>query len=286
MKKVLSFITVAIMAISLLSSCKDNAVRNIPSGFVGKKLTPSGWDKKIYEAGQVDIGTENNSGNSTSLVLLEVTTTTVMEKFVKTLKGTTGVDVDEDHRVRTKDGTPLDVDIYVQIAIPVDPDVRNSIFAMITPKPTSDDRVSQITVQDIYERFAKMTIRGNTRGIFAQYKDADDVMLNYTKINAEISQMIISVTKEAKTPFEIVSAQLSNIKEDPIVLESKNKMIAAKNEAFAIDIIGKAIRDNPYYLESKKLDVERDIGARSNSNLVIMDNARGGTVSLAIPANK
>ena len=50
-----------VAVVGLLIGC-TNDFRNIPAGFVAKKLTPSGWDKGILEAGQVDIGTKNSDG--------------------------------------------------------------------------------------------------------------------------------------------------------------------------------------------------------------------------------
>jgi len=265
-----------LVSVLFLASC-SNEVRNIPSGYVGKKLTPSGWDKQILEAGQSDIGQKQDDGTSTQLVLLETTTKTVKEQFMKDDPADK-----QDHRVKTADQTPLTVDIYVQISVPTDAQIRNSVFAMITPTATKDERVSTISVEDIYTRFARMTIRGKVREIFVKYKDNEDAMKNFGKINAEIAQMIISVVRESKAPFEIVNAQLSNIQEDPTILESKTKLIAATNEVAAIEKVGDAIRKNPYYLEARRLDVLEKIGGKSSSNLVIMDTKNPTT--LALPA--
>lgn len=112
-KSILMSITIIATAL-MLSSC-ENVVRTIPSGFVGKELTPTGFANEILESGQVDLGATNNNGTSTSLVLLEVSTTTIKESF-----DIAGADKNEvgDHRVRTKDGAPVSVDIYVQVAVP------------------------------------------------------------------------------------------------------------------------------------------------------------------------
>ncbi len=108
---------------------------------MGKELTPTGFADEILESGQVDLGPENNNGTSTSLVLLEVTTTSIKESF-----DADGVDKNEagDHRVRTKDGAPVAVDIYVQVAVPQDKKLRDGIYAMISPEPTGDPRVCSL----------------------------------------------------------------------------------------------------------------------------------------------
>lgn len=68
--------SITIIATALMFASCENVVRTIPSGFVGKELTPTGFADEILESGQVDLGATNNNGTSTSLVLLEVTTTT------------------------------------------------------------------------------------------------------------------------------------------------------------------------------------------------------------------
>ena len=274
MKKSISILAIATAVI--LSSCV-NVVKTIPSGHVAKELTPTGFADEILESGQVDLGETNNDGMSTSLVLLEVTTTTIKESF-----DAAGSDKNEvgDHRCRTKDGAPVAVDIYVQVAIPQDKKLRDGIYAMISPEATSDPRVSIITIDAVYSQFAKLTIRGNVRGIFAKYENVDSVYANYSKINAEIALMIIGVIKQSKAPFEIIDAQLSNVKEDPIILSSKNKLVAATNEAAAADILGAAIRSNPQYLENRRLDVLEKVGVSSKNTLIIMDTKNNTTLSI------
>ena len=263
-------------AIFLLASCQ-NVVRNIPSGYVGKSLTPTGYSEEILEAGQVDLGEVRNDGTSTSLVLLEVTTTTIKESF-----DAAGTDPNEagDHRVRTKDGAPVAVDIYVQVAVPQDKNLRDGIFSMISPQPTGDARVSAITIGAVYSQFAKMTIRGNLRSIFAKYQNVDSVYANYAKINAEISLMIIDVIKQSKAPFEILNAQLSNVKEDPTILDSKNKLVAARNEVEAAKMLGEAINKNANYLEMRRLQVLEKIGGLSKATVIVMDTKNS---SVTIP---
>lgn len=268
--------SILLMAVVFLASCQ-NVVRNIPSGYVGKSLTPTGYSDEILEAGQVDLGEVKSDGTSTSLVLLEVTTTTIKESF-----DAAGADANEagDHRVRTKDGAPVAVDIYVQVAVPQDKNLRDGIFSMISPQATGDVRVSAITIDAVYSQFAKMTIRGNVRGIFAKYQNVDSVYANYAKINAEISLMIIDVIKQSKAPFEILNAQLSNVKEDPTILESKNKLVAARNEVEAAKMLGEAINKNPNYIEMRRLQVLEKIGGLSKATVIVMDTKSG---SVTIP---
>ena len=279
MKK--TILAVMLIASALTFSSCGNVVKTIPSGFVGKELTPTGFADAILESGQVDLGDENGNGTSTSLVLLEVTTTTIKESF-----DAEGGDSSKpgDHRVRTKDGAPVAVDIYAQVAIPQDKKLRDGIYAMISPTPTSDSRVSIIKIESVYNQFAKMTIRGNVRGIFAKYQNVDSVYAHYSEINAEISLMVINVIKQSKAPFEILNAQLSNVKEDPTILDSKNKLVAAKNQVEAANMLGEAIRKNQQYLESRRLEVLEKIGSASKNTLIVMDTKN--STNFTLPTGK
>jgi regulator of protease activity HflC (stomatin/prohibitin superfamily) len=265
-------------AILLLASCQ-NVVKNIPSGYVGKTLTPTGFSDLILESGQVDLGDTKSDGTFSSLVLLEVTTTTIKETFISngTIAGEEG-----DRRCRTKDGAPVAVDVFVQVAVPQDKKLRDGIFSMISPRQSSDARVSVISVNDVYNQFAKMTIRGNVRSIFAKYANVDSVYAHYSAVNAEISLMIIKVIKDSKAPFEILNAQLSSVLEDPTILESKNKLVAAQNEVAAAELLGNAIRKNPNYMEMVRLQTIEKVGTNSKSTLIIMDTKNDKTFSIPI----
>lgn len=279
MKKQILKSLCGLFMISILCSCGHD-VQNIPAGYVGKILTPTGWASDIKEAGQVDLGTSNSDGTSNSLTILEITTTTVKEQFM----GSEEAADKQDHRIRTKDGTPLIVDIYVQIATPTDEKTRNDIFQLITPTKTDNHKVSIINLTDIYNRFATQTIRSRTRSIFAHYPNADSIMQNYDRVNGEISLMVIQVIKESKAPFTIIGAQLSNVKEDEAILASKNKLVEAQNQIQTIEKIGRAVRENPGYLEIRRLEVLEKIGANTKSNLIVMDTKSSSVIS--IPTQK
>lgn len=266
--KNLKFLLLSIVVL-LLSSCQ-NTVINIPSGYVAKILTPTGFDTNVLSPGQVDIGVVGNNGQYSSLVLLEASTITAKESFGQSQ----GNSDKEDHRVMTKT-TPLTVDIYVQMAIPKDATLRNNAFSSITPKPTEIERVSVIKLEDVYTRFAKMTVRGKVRGIFSKYNDWTDVMNNYDKINAEIGLMVIQVFKNSNVPLELISVQLSNVKEDQRIWDSKNEQEAALQKVKSIEAIGAAMRNNPGYIQIRKWEVLEKIIESPNSakiSLIVSDD--------------
>ena len=271
-----------LIAVALLTSCSNNVV-NIPSGFVAKLLTPTGFDSGILEAGQADIGVEASNGQYTSLVLLEATTITAKESFGQADAKADG----EDHRVMTRT-TPLTVDIYVQVAVPKDLKLRNNAFASVTPVPYGNvPRVSVIYLNDVYMRFAQMTIRGKVRGIFTKYKDYDDVMANFDKVNAEIGLMAQEVFKNANVPLDLVDIQLSNVKEDQRIWDSKNEQEAALNKVKSIQAIGDAMRNNPGYIQIRKWEVLEKLVTSPNAahiSLIVSDDNQKPVVT--IPTTK
>jgi hypothetical protein len=163
MKRSNVFLVILVMLFSVvISGCTQ--IENIPAGYVAKMLTPTGWDEKIYEAGQVDIGQTTNNGQGNTLVLLEASSVMIKESFKE--EGEDG----QDHRVKTLTES-LAVDAYVNVILPDDPKIRNSIFALVTPAATKgSDRVKVITLEMVYRQFAQMDVRSKTRSIFSKYR--------------------------------------------------------------------------------------------------------------------
>ena len=184
----------------------------------------------------------------------------------------------EDHRIMTKDRVPLVVDIYMQTQLPANERMRNSIFAQVTPKQVGDNqRVFRITLQDVYNRFARMTIRGKTREIFAKYTE-EEIMNNYERVNKEIKAMVLDTFVKNKVPLDLIDGQLSNVKVDPKIWKARNENTAADSEVNTINKIGAAIRNNPGYLEKYKWDQLEKISGKGTTIIVSDGQGVGYTV--------
>lgn len=269
MKKLL-FLSLIVISF-IFTSCTD--IRNVKPGYVAELLTPTGYSGKLISAGQVDIGELNSDNAGNSLITMEVTTKTVKESFYKAEK-----EGEEDHRVRTSDGTPLAVDIYIQISVPETKEGQLAAIQSITPIASKDeDRVYIVSLEDIYSQFAQMIIRGKVREIFAKYPSADEVMKNYEKINNEINLMVINVFEKSKTPVALINTQLSNVKEDESVLKSKNKILEAQNESDAIEKVGQKLRQYPEYLELQKIKTYSEAAAKAASVSFIISDSKGAS---------
>ncbi|GEM_PF-1781801 len=270
--KILGFLVLALLVLPMLAC--GNYYIEIPAGYVGRILTPTGWDDNILEAGQVDLGQKDNAGRYSTLVLLEVTTTTVKEQF---LDNATTVDR-EDHRVLTKGGTPLAVDMYVRLMQPDDRKIRNNIFVQVTPKPYANDpRVKVITLEDVYDRFARMDVRGQIRSIFAEYDDYQDVYKSYGEVNTKIADKVLKTFEANSVPLRLQNAQLSNVKPDAVIWNADNQKAAATSAASAIKDIGAAMSANPGYGEYLKWTTLQKIAesggdqGRGTNTIIITD---------------
>jgi hypothetical protein len=262
MKKIL----IAVVALMWLIGCSD--FREIPAGYVGKILTPSGWQKGVLEAGQVDIGAKKANGSYTALVLLEATSISEKEPFDANTNG-------EDHRILIGK-TPVAVDVYVRMSIPQEQDKRDALFALITAKP-SGNRISIITIKDIYERFAKMDIRSGIRSVLQKEDSINAIIKNLDKFNNKLGDMAIQMFERSGTPLIVQNVTISNVKMDASIWEAENQKAAALAQVEVINKVGTALRANPEYLLIRKYDTYEKIKDKIG-NFTIIEGNPGGIV--------
>jgi hypothetical protein len=256
---------ILIVALIWLIGC-SNAFREIPAGYVGKKLTPTGWDKEILEAGQVDIGMPLSNGMYTTLVLLEATSISEKESF-------DAGDGGEDHRILIGK-TPIAVDVYVRMSIPQELDRRNALFSLITAK-ASGDRVSTITIKDVYERFAKMDVRSGVRSVLQKEDNVDSVLKDLDSFNDNLGKMAIQMFERSGTPLVVQNVTISNVKMDAKIWEAENQKAAALAQVEVIKQVGAALRANPEYLSIRRYDTYEKIAGKIGSFTIIEGNPGG-----------
>lgn len=262
-------LSIMLVAIALLFGAGCSEYVEVPAGYVGKILTPTGWEDRIIESGQVDIQNTDVSGRYSVLILLEATTTTVKEQFLDA----EATEDKTDHRLLTKSGTPISGDVYFRAMVPEDERVRNSIFAQITPAPTNNPRIKIITVEKIYEHFARMDVRGGVRSIFARYEGWEEINAAYDTINSDISTMALETFRNNGVPLNLQNSQISNMKPDEHIWATQNELATATSKVTAIDQIGQAIRRNPGYVEYMKWEALKEIaksGSASGTNTIII----------------
>lgn len=262
------FVTVVVVFAFLFAGC-SNVIREIPAGFVGKKLTPSGWDKTILEAGQVDIGPQNSDGTYTTLVILEATSVSTKESFGQA----GGANGGEDHRILVGK-TPVTVDVYVRMMIPKESDKRNALFAQITPVSIGE-RVSKITVAQVYAQFAQMDVRSGIRDILQKQTDVSYITTHMNEFNDQLGAMAIRMFERSGVPLLVQNVTLSNVKMDQTVWDAENQKAAALAQVEVINKIGAAIRANPEYALFKKYDTYEKISSKIGSFTIIEGSPNG-----------
>ena len=278
---VTAFIVILGLAIFGLSRCSTPFYVSVPPGYVGKVLTPKGWDRGILEPGQIDLGELGSGGNGNSLVLLEGVTTTIREKFQEAATN----DDPGDDRVLTKDGVPLTLTVYIRITAPKDELKLNTIFAQMTPQ-TSQNRVSNITLENIYLRFAKMDVRNRIRAIIASYDNYKSIYADFEGVNQRINQAIGTVFEQNIVPLVFQNAGISNAKPDQKVWDAENEKVAAVARADAMNIISAAISADPNNLITLKwqyLQKIAEIAATNGTKVIIITDSDSSVVD-RIPA--
>ena len=259
------------MAASFTIGCGANDFREIPAGYVGKVLTPTGWQSEIREAGQVDIQRKNTDGSYNTLVLLEATSTAVKESFA-----TSNADK-EDHRILIAK-TPVSVDVYIRLVVPAEDQLRNAIFKQITPV-SSGDRISAITVSKIYDQFAKMDVRSGTRAVLQKYTDVYWITTNLDSVNLKLGAMVVETFKKNGVPLLVQNVTISNIKMDESIWAAENQKAAALSQVEAINKIGSALRANPEYVIFKKYDTYKELANSGKvGNFTIIEGNPNGIV--------
>jgi regulator of protease activity HflC (stomatin/prohibitin superfamily) len=275
---VIALVSLIVSAIGF-NSC-TTAMYYIPAGYVGRIMTPSGWDEKILEPGQINLGVAGANGQFSTLVLLEATTITVEEQF----RSADFSSDKQDHRILTKDGVPTTVDMYVRLMLPDDEAVRNNIFVQVTPEKYGDDpREKVITLNNVYKRFTELDIRNKVRTIISAQANFQSVLANYSNMNDQITAAALKAFADNHVPLKLQDAQLSQIMPDPQVWDSEVKSKASEALKTQIEAIGQATANNPGYLEYLKWQTLNTAFANGNNTIVITDgNNNNGNQGLGL----
>ncbi|MDO8559251.1 MAG: hypothetical protein Q7R84_02860 [bacterium] len=280
------FLVVIVLAIAFATiGCTQNQFVEIPAGFVGRVLTPTGFTGEFLPAGQVDIGIiEPNTGKQNFLILLEITSVTIKEQFLGKQANKDG----EDHRVTTRDMVPISVDIRLKAMVPNDNKVWNDIVAQVTATQyTNNPRVKAVRVQDIYERFPAMDVRGKVREIIGPYENYIELLRaqgmgadGKSPLNEKFKAAFIKAFNDNKTPLTLQNVELSNIKADEEIWAQENRKAAMVSIKMQITEIGDTLRDHPEYLQYLKYQTMKDvaaIGSQTGTNTIIISDMNSGS---------
>lgn len=267
--RAISIVVLIVMFMGLLlgaTGCWRMTV--IPSGYIGKILTPSGFNKEFLPPGQVNLGGASCVGNQSRLVILENTTMTQVEMFRDSKSSNDG----QDHRIVTKDGVPTTVDMYVRVTLPDDNEIKNLIFLQVTPEKSDNELIAKITLANIYARFVEMDTRNRVRDVISKYLNFQDVLNNYSKVNQEVTAAVIAAFKDSHVPLKLQDAQLSQVLPDPQVWDSEVKKKASEALQSQIQALGETIASNPSYIKYLQWQAMQEI-AKTGNLIIVTDGS-------------
>ncbi|HEY4501692.1 MAG TPA: hypothetical protein VJJ20_01320 [Candidatus Paceibacterota bacterium] len=234
----LSLAAVVGIAVAVLASGCSNAAepRAIPPDMIGMILTPTGFDGKIYESGQVDIGTTGwfaNWGNK--LVLLQRGGFAIKEQFVQNDPNN---DKDrEDHRcIVGPKREPMSLDVRLLFAMPdhTKPAGKEAILRMgVLGKPVEakkeqygGDRVLVLDAGSVYFQQVQQQVRGKIRDVCLGYESVDAVFDAIAKngtpegFTDKMKKTVGTILAENNSPLFLVTAIASNVKPDTSVISA------------------------------------------------------------------
>jgi regulator of protease activity HflC (stomatin/prohibitin superfamily) len=272
----------------------NSDMRNVPPQYVGRILTPTGWENKLYSPGQVDIGQLDMNKRGNSLVLIQMSAFAIKEQFL----GAQATEDKEDHRVFTADKTPVTLDVRFMFTSPDainDAESVKRFFTLGNPAPTQgDERVMHITLDSIYKEQAQLQVRGKIRDIMGKFNNFDEAFLHRDELNTQIRKIVSGVLEERKVPLVLVDCQVSNIKPDSLVWENQIKIQAADAEIQAMKKLQAYLDENPtarLIFVLGKLKEIAQIASEKGNNTIIISTVEGAGISadklpLPLPQSK
>ena len=257
----LSLVAVAALAIGFGGPAFAAEPRAIPPDMIGMILTPTGFDGKIYESGQVDIGNIGwfaDWGNK--LVLLQRGGFAIKEQFVQNDPGN---DKDhEDHRcIVGPKREPMSLDVRLLFAMPdhTKPAGKEAILRMgvlgkpvrAKPEEYGGNRVLVLNAASVYFQQVQQQVRGKIRDICLSYASVDAVFNAIAKngtpegFTDKMKMVVGTVLAENNSPLFLVTAIASNIKPDSSVINAIASGQAADKLTDAMQKIDTFIKADP-----------------------------------------
>jgi hypothetical protein len=255
-----SLTAVAVVLATLISgpSFASSEPRAVPPNMIGLLLTPTGFDGKIYEPGQVDIGPTGwfaDWGNK--LVLLPRAGFAIKEQFAQ--NDPNNPNDHEDHRcIVGPKREPMSLDVRLLFALPdyTKPAGKDAILRMgllgnperAKPELYGGDRVLILNAQSVYEQQVQQQVRGKIRDVCIGYDSVEEVFKAVEKDGKEggftdaIRIAVATVLAENHSPLFLIGAVASNVKPDPAVVAAIAATQAAAKRIEAIKAVDDFIK--------------------------------------------
>jgi len=241
-----------ILSVLFLFTTSCNEFKAIPPNDIGMILTPTGYEKKIYTPGMVDIGDENVSGFGNKLVLIQRSGIEIKEQFLDR----EGNEDKEDHRCLTANGAPMTLDLRLLLALPDYEKPKGQaelqrVFMLGNPEPVQDEpRILRVSASSVYQDQAQMQVRGRMRQICTQYSDFDAAFKSFADPSEDgfvrqVEREVTKILQEKNVPLNLVNAFVSNMKPDKTVVDALSAKQAADKRVEAIKTLTDFLNGDP-----------------------------------------
>jgi hypothetical protein len=286
-------LAVAAAALATLSAGPTFAaeLRAVPPNMIGLMLSPTGFEGKIYEPGQVDIGNESWSGYGNKLVLVQRSGFEIKEQFVS--NDPNNPDDHEDHRcIVGPKREPMSLDVRLLFALPdyTKPDGKNALLRMGllgNPKDLGN-RVLVLDAATVYFQQVQQQVRGKIRDVCLGYADVEAVykaveMNGNGGFTDTLSKAVGTVLADNRSPLFLVGAVASNVKPDPSVVSAIAATQAADKLVEAMATIDRFIKADTtgvraYIYKMYALQEMAKANKNGQNNLLMMDVSGGQQV--------
>ncbi|PCI28479.1 hypothetical protein COB52_03610 [Candidatus Kaiserbacteria bacterium] len=282
----------ALVAIASTSSATAAEVRAVPPNMLGLMLTPTGFDGKIYEPGQVDIGkTGFFSGFGNKLILIQKSGFQIKEQF-----GRTSPNDDEDHRcIVGKKREPMTLDVRLLFAMPdyKKPNGKEAILRMGilgNPEPTDlggGGRVMLLNAPSVYFQQVQQQVRGKIREVCLQYSSVEAVFEAIETDGADdfssvVRKAVGTILSENDSPLFLVDAVVSNVKPDPAVINAIAATLAMEKMVVAIQLLEDFVKEDPSGIRSAIFQamLTREIALGASQTIIVTGTQGQGIVPI------
>ncbi|OGC87479.1 hypothetical protein A3C20_02410 [Candidatus Kaiserbacteria bacterium RIFCSPHIGHO2_02_FULL_55_25] len=301
----LSLVTALTAAIAILSGGPSFAaeLRAIPPDMIGLMLTPTGFDGKIYESGQVDIGTTTWwAGYGNKIVLIQRAGFQIKEQFVS--NDPNNANDHEDHRcIVGPKRQPMSLDVRLLFALPdyTKPAGKEALLRMgLLGTPTNADpnayggnRVMVLKADSVYFQQVQQQVRGKIRDVCLSYADVEAVYSAVEKNGTDagftdtIKKAVGTVLAENRSPLFLIGAVASNVKPDPSVINAIAATQAADKLVEAMAKIDAFVKEDKTGTRAQiyKLHFLQEMNKanKSGQNNLLMMDISGGQQVLPLP---
>ena len=229
MRKTVVHIASVIVLSCFLAACGEPI--SVPSGTVGRQLSTSGLEEKIYSPGALR---------------LESCVTTACPQMVLLHTGLTSEEIHVGTVFLPKSNVDLsDVKLAIQLRVRPTVDAENQIYQDVTSAATNDQRIREITSEMIYKIYLQRIVPNVMIAVLREYT-VEEVLANVDQISAATLK---AIQKElGAQPIEVTEVGFPNgIGKPP------EQVLEAKRNLFVVnENVARQIRELKGQLEVEK----------------------------------